>query len=101
MGSKRSRKVKAREFFNDHLDEIFAQLAAHREDRPEREEKPKPQPKGAEKPKQEPKEKENPNHPCYKCIGCIHWTKCVGYSQLLECIEQRKRAYEKRIAGNG
>lgn len=98
MGSNRSRKAKAREFFNDNLDSIFAQLAAERVKTTVRPENLKPK-KEKESEKKSENEKENPHHPCYKCIGCIHWTKCSGYYQLLECIEQRKKAYQRKLAG--
>ena len=95
MGSRRSRKLKARDSFN--LELAFARIAAEREGKPIKEEAPKPKPKETEKGTEE---RENPNHPCYKCLDCPGWTRCSGYYQLLECIEQRKRAYEKKIAEN-
>lgn len=98
MGSRRSRKAKARERFRDNLDEAFSKIRAEREGKSVRDES---QPQNlAPTPKPKKNEKENPNHPCYKCIGCVHWTKCVGYSQLLECIERRRKGYEARLAEN-
>ena len=91
MGSNRSRKLKAREAVDYNLDEIFAQIAAAREGKtPEKEEE-------QSQPKAKKEQKDNPNHPCYKCLGCPGWTRCPGYYQLLECIEQRRKAYEKKI----
>lgn len=84
MGSSRSRKAKAQEQYNYQIEEIFEQIAEDREG-------------SSAKPETRPV-KDNPNHPCYKCIGCVRWTRCVGYYQLLECIEQRKQAYERRLA---
>ena len=97
MGSRRSRKLKAREEYQfGNLDEVFARIAAEREGKHIVEEAPE-----QKKPReQKGEDKENPNHPCYKCYGCIRWTKCPGYYQLTECIEQRKRAYERKIAEN-
>ena len=99
MGSRRSRKLKAREEYQfGNLDEVFERIRAEREGRPTREQlreqkQEKPQPKQKDK-----EDRENPNHPCYKCIGCAGWTRCVGYPQLLECIAQRKKAYAKKLA---
>lgn len=99
MGSNRSRKLKARENYQfGNLDDVFARIKDEREGRPFRETKPE-QPKLTAKPKNK-EERENPNHPCYKCIGCAHWTKCVGYTQLLICMRQRREAYERKIAEN-
>lgn len=96
MGSNRSRKLKARERLSDNLDEIFSKIRAEREGKSVRWDESQPQnPAPTPKPKSE---KENPNHPCYKCIGCARWTRCSGYYQLLECIEQRRRAYERKLA---
>lgn len=96
MGSRRSRKAKARERFNYQIEEVFDRISAEREGRATEVRKPE---QVSSKPEKENKDKENPNHPCYKCIGCVHWTKCSGYYQLLDCIEQRKRAYERKLAG--
>lgn len=96
MGSRRSRKAKARESLSYQIEEVFERIAAEREGRAVRVQKPEqlsPQQESEKK-----NEKENPNHPCYKCIGCVHWTRCVGYSQLLECIERRRKVYEARVA---
>lgn len=103
MGSRRSRKLKAREEyqFGNHLDEIFERIAAEREGRPTREQLRQHKQGKHENPQPKDKdERENPNHPCYKCIGCIAWTRCVGYSQLMDCIEKRKQAYEKHHPRN-
>lgn len=91
MGSRRSRKAKAREMISYQIEDIFEKISAEREGRSENKE--------TEQEKIKTKERENPNHPCYKCIGCAGWTKCPGYYQLMECIEQRKRAYERKLAG--
>lgn len=99
MGSNRNRKLKARERFRDNLDEIFSKIRAEREGKSVRWDESQPQ-NPAPTPKPKKNEKENPNHPCYKCIGCVHWTRCVGYSQLLECIERRRTGYEARHAEN-
>lgn len=94
MGSNRSRKAKARERLSYQIDEVFERIAAEREGRAAKVQEPEqPSPR-----KDSEKKRENPNHPCYKCIGCAGWTRCSGYYQLLECIEQRKRAYERKIA---
>lgn len=98
MGSNRSRKAKARERLSYQIEEIFERIAAEREERTIRVHKPELSIQRLESEKKS--ERENPNHPCYKCIGCIHWTKCPGYYQLLDCIEKRKRAYERKQAGN-
>lgn len=89
MGSRRSRKAKAREMISYQIEDIFGNISAEREGRSA----------NIETEQTKTKERENPNHPCYKCIGCAGWTKCLGYYQLLECIEQRKRAYERKLAG--
>lgn len=88
MGSRRSRNLRAREGFK--LEEAFAKIKAEREGKSIEPEKPT-----QEKPKKA--QKDNPNHPCYKCIGCPSWTRCTGYYQLLECMEERKKGYERKV----
>lgn len=96
MGSRRSRKAKAREQFNYQIDEVFERIAAEREGRSVRIQKDEQS--GTRKESKKKPQKDNPNHPCYKCIGCPHWTKCPGYSQFVECLKQRRKAYEEKIA---